>query len=936
MAEITINGVKYTNVPNKKAGTKFAASLTQSNIGASQAVQDYVNSAYFYPLVNAIDINWNGVEVDENSYINSTSDLITYIATKGSSVDLTSYATKNYVDQKIEDVIGGAPETLDTLKELADALSDDASLAYVTEALNGKANVADVYDKTSVDNMLSGLNSTYASISYITTELDKKADKTDIPSMPDLTPYATTSYVTTELDKKADKSSLNDYATNSYVTIELDKKADKTDIPVAPDMSNYVTMTAYNMLVQRVDELANLIAYYHPSQPEDEFFGYWTYNDMRTDNITVSTSDPIMTLSFVSNRAVGGGITTWTFYDVQPGIVINSDTGTMTIDPSMLSEGSEYSGVGYSYQNGDESYSLYITINVTSGTSKQSAMGQWLNSSSMVENSKTVVAGDTTSYVFTFSGTPSDSWSFSYMADISGISLDTMTGTITIDMTNSVESTTRYMYLNANRPEDSTYYYGSAMFTVKVLANGTNPDFYYDQPSVNISNTTGVMTPMLYDSISSRRGYVSSDTSIATVSNDGSINYVSDGTCTVTATAYDSSDNVLATASITVYCETMKSYPSASWSGRNMNGQVVVNAGNTTPVSCVFNGTPATGWTAQPLMVDGIDIDSSTMNVTIDATIVTVGEYTVNVSYPGDANYYSWSDSLLIRIIRAGANPDFYFYPADINLAPENSPYTVGIQSNNVQYHYISFVSDETSVVTVNNTGIMGMPQCELIWQGEGTATITATAYDDSENVLATASLFVTCSSPSPSKEIPSVQWTDSNNDPTSQYVVNLGGSGTEVFHYDTTPADGWTVSGDNGTSIVLDTTLKTLTIDKSLLSTRGNNAIIATRDEDSSYYSSTCVFNITVIPAGESTSFYFMSGLSLNASIPSVPLTLNNTTGIDTMQYPINYSSSDTSIVTVDNNGTVTYVANGNATITATLSDGNNTYTATAEIECY
>ncbi len=788
MAEITINGVKYTNVPNKKAGTKFAASLTQSNIGASQAIQDYVNSAYFYPLVNAIDINWNGVEVDNNSYINSTSDLITYIARKGSSVDLTSYATKNYVDQKIEDVIGGAPETLDTLKELADALADDASLAYVTQALDGKA----------------------------------------------------------------DKSSLADYATNSYVTAELDKKVDKTDIPVIPDMSNYVTVTAYNMLVQRVDELANLIAYYHPAQPEQPFEGYWTLNGMRTDNISVSTSDPIMTLSFVSNPTISSGIGTWTFKDSQPGISINTMTGEMTITPSMLMSGMVYSGVGYDYSNNGDYHSLYITINVTSGSSKQSAMGQWLNSSSMVENNKTVVAGDSTTYTFTFSGTPSDNWSFTYMADVSGISFDTMTGTITIDMTNSVESTTRYMYLNANRPEDSTYYNGSAMFNVKVLPNGTNPDFYYDQPSVNISNTVGVMTPMLYDSISSRRGYVSSDESIATVSSDGSINYVSNGTCTVTATAYDSSDNVLATATITVYCETMKSYPSASWSGRDMYGHVVVNAGNTTPVTCVFNGTPLSGWTAQPSPDAGITIDSSTMNVTVDATHMTPGEYNVYVSYPEDANYYSSSDSLYIRIIPAGANPNFYFTQDSISLAPENSPYTASIQSNNnVIYKYVSFVSDNTSVatVTVNNTGMMPMQQCDIIWQGEGTATITATAYDDSDNVLATASLSVTCTAAQPVLTTPSCHWScngvDYNNGESTGWTVDE--ERTDTFTFTGTPASGWTFNYPTGTGITANTTTGEFTIDTTAISSKGTYTLTASYPGDSTYSSAQYSITITL-----------------------------------------------------------------------------------------
>lgn len=38
-------------------------------------------------------------------------------------------ATKGYVDGKIDDLVGGAPEALDTLKELADALGNDADVA---------------------------------------------------------------------------------------------------------------------------------------------------------------------------------------------------------------------------------------------------------------------------------------------------------------------------------------------------------------------------------------------------------------------------------------------------------------------------------------------------------------------------------------------------------------------------------------------------------------------------------------------------------------------------------------------------------------------------------------------------------------------------------------------------------------------------------------
>ena len=51
--------------------------------------------------------------------------------------DLSSYATKSYVSQEINDLIGGAPGTLDTLKEIAEALGNNPNFATtVTEMIN--------------------------------------------------------------------------------------------------------------------------------------------------------------------------------------------------------------------------------------------------------------------------------------------------------------------------------------------------------------------------------------------------------------------------------------------------------------------------------------------------------------------------------------------------------------------------------------------------------------------------------------------------------------------------------------------------------------------------------------------------------------------------------------------------------------------------------
>ena len=73
---------------------------------------------------------------------------------------LNSYASKEYVSDKISEVIGGAPETLDTLKEIADVLNDDqTSLGEISGAILTKANAADVYTKLEIDNKLSELES---------------------------------------------------------------------------------------------------------------------------------------------------------------------------------------------------------------------------------------------------------------------------------------------------------------------------------------------------------------------------------------------------------------------------------------------------------------------------------------------------------------------------------------------------------------------------------------------------------------------------------------------------------------------------------------------------------------------------------------------------------------------------------------------------------
>lgn len=66
--------------------------------------------------------------------------------------DLSSYATIDYVNTKISDLVSGADENFDTLRELADAIkNNDSGIDNINTILAYKTNEDDVYDKSTAD-----------------------------------------------------------------------------------------------------------------------------------------------------------------------------------------------------------------------------------------------------------------------------------------------------------------------------------------------------------------------------------------------------------------------------------------------------------------------------------------------------------------------------------------------------------------------------------------------------------------------------------------------------------------------------------------------------------------------------------------------------------------------------------------------------------------
>ena len=161
------------------------------------------------------------------------------------SVDLSAYDTSSQVDVKIAGVIDSAPETLNTLNELALALGDDANhvttmttligtksdlattytKTEVDTALNLKANLATTYTKTEVDtalNLKANLATTYTK-TEVDTALNLKSNATDVTTALNLKSDKTTTYTKTEVDTAISNVSvdLSAYDTSAEVDVKI-------------------------------------------------------------------------------------------------------------------------------------------------------------------------------------------------------------------------------------------------------------------------------------------------------------------------------------------------------------------------------------------------------------------------------------------------------------------------------------------------------------------------------------------------------------------------------------------------------------------------------------------------------------------------------------------------------------------------------------------
>ena len=368
----------------------------------------------------------------------------------------------------------------------------------------------------------------------------------------------------------------------------------------------------------------------------------------------------------------------------------------------------------------------------------------------------------------------------------------------------------------------------------------------------------------------------SSNTNVATVDQNGKVTAKLVGYATITATATDGS-GASATCQVTV---------------KGITGILL----NKTTTSIFVGGTETLIATITPSNVINKALTWSSSNTNV-ATVNQNGKITAKAA--GNATITATAED------GSGVSASCHVYvtipvssitlsQASVSINKGNT-YTIyaTVLPSNATNKTLTWTSSNTSIATVDQNG-------KVTAKSAGTATITATATDGSN---ANASCLVTITIPV-------------NSIVLSQTYVSINQGETLTLSTTVYPANATNKSIEWSSS---NTSIATVDQNGKVTAKSAGTATITATAADGSGITASCQVSVTIPVSSiilSQTSVNIHQGKAFTISPTVYPANATNKS--------IEWSSSNTSIATVDQNGKVTAKSAGTATITATATDGS------------
>jgi len=375
--------------------------------------------------------------------------------------------------------------------------------------------------------------------------------------------------------------------------------------------------------------------------------------------------------------------------------------------------------------------------------------------------------------------------------------------------------------------------------------------------------------------------WYSSNTSVATVNSDGLVTAIAEGNATIIATTTDGT-NLYASCMVSVNILATSISLSANY--------LTLDVNQTSQLTATIYPTNTTNKT-----VTWSSSNTAVATVNTDGVVTTIspGIATITATTTDGSNLSATCNVTVVRLVRSiSLNENSLSLTVD-----QTAQLSATVYPSNATNKSVTWKSSNTNVATVSNNGL-------VIAKASGTATITATTTDGSN---LSASCAVTVSSvPVTSISLNSVS-----------VILDL----SNTYTYQLVP----TIIPSNATN-------KTVTwkSSNSAVATVSSTGLVTAKAPGSATITATTTDGTNLNASCQVTVIKRVTGITLNNS--SLTLTLPETARLvatitpnDATTQTLNWTSSNTSVATVDANGLITTKAIGTTTIKASTTDGSN-----------